>query len=87
MRENDYIRGWEARPEEEIRALTAKGVVPMMKDMEDEREDVDMPFLMGQVAGVIGEIKPAGEIVEEMVAGAVAMLRRGQGYVGSKSVL
>jgi NAD(P)H-dependent flavin oxidoreductase YrpB (nitropropane dioxygenase family) len=86
VRENEYIRGWEARPED-IRALTAKGVVPMMKDMEDEREDVDIPFLMGQVAGVIGEIKPAREIVDEMVAGAVAMLRRGQGYVGSKSVL
>jgi NAD(P)H-dependent flavin oxidoreductase YrpB (nitropropane dioxygenase family) len=86
VRENDYIRGWEARPEE-IRALTARGVVPMMKDMEDEREDVDMPFLMGQVAGVIGEIKPAKDIVEEMVTDAVRMLNQGQQYVGNKSLL
>lgn len=55
VRMNEYIQGWEDRPEE-IKRLTDQGVVPMMKDMEDEK-DVDLPFLMGQVAGVIRDIK------------------------------
>jgi hypothetical protein len=76
---NEYIRGWEAQPEK-IKALTEKGVVPIQKDF-DDGVDVDIPFLMGQVAGVIKDIKPAGQIVQEMVDEAVDMLRTGQGYL------
>ena len=79
VRRNDYIDGWEARPEE-IKGLTEKGRVPMMQDMDEDKE-TDMPFLMGQVAGVIQEIKPAKEIVEEMVRDAVKMLKIGNGYM------
>jgi hypothetical protein len=60
--------------------------VPLAKDMDDGKE-IDIPFLMGQVAGVIGEVKPARAIVDEMVDEAVEMLRLGQTYVcgvGSK---
>ncbi len=64
VRTNDYINGWEEQPEK-IRELTDRGVVPMMKDMEDEK-DVDMPFLMGQVAAIIKDIKPAKAIVEDI---------------------
>lgn len=76
---NDYIAQWEARPDE-IKALTDQGVVPFEKDM-DEGKDVDMPFLMGQVAGIISDVKPARVIVEEMVGEAVEMLRLGQSYI------
>ncbi|KAB2578633.1 2-nitropropane dioxygenase NPD [Lasiodiplodia theobromae] len=76
---NDYIAQWEARPDE-IKALTEQGVVPFEKDM-DEGKDVDMPFLMGQVAGIINDVKPARVIVEEMVGEAVEMLRLGQSYI------
>jgi hypothetical protein len=82
---NDYIQSWEDKPEE-IKRLTDQGVVPMMKDMEDEK-DVDLPFLMGQVSGIIAEIKPAKDIVEEMVTDAVKMLELGQTYVGKNSRL
>jgi NAD(P)H-dependent flavin oxidoreductase YrpB (nitropropane dioxygenase family) len=81
VRMNDYIQGWESKPEE-IRKLTEVGVIPMMKDIEDEK-DVDLPFLMGQVAGVIKDIKPAKNIIEEMVTDAVKMLKLGQTYVNS----
>ena len=80
MRTNEYIRGWHARPEE-VRELCGKGVVPLEKDLEDGN-DVDLPHLMGQVAGIIGEVKSAGEIVEEMVGEAVGMLRLGGTYIG-----
>ncbi|KAF2429916.1 2-nitropropane dioxygenase [Tothia fuscella] len=85
VRMNDYIKGWEDRPED-IKALTDKGIVPLMKDMEDEK-DVDVPFLMGQVAGVIKEIKPAKAIVDDMVREAIQQLRLGQSYIGKDSRL
>ena len=80
VRMNEYIQGWEDKPEE-IKRLTDQGIVPFAHDM-DEGRDVDMPFLMGQVAGVIDEIKPAGEIVREMVQEAVEMLKIGNGFIG-----
>lgn len=85
VRMNEWVAGWEAQPEK-IKELTERGVVPIEQDMEDGN-DVDIPFLMGQVAGVITEIKPAKAIVDEMVEEAVDMLKVGQTYLGSKSKL
>ncbi|MCJ1431745.1 hypothetical protein MMC27_001100 [Xylographa pallens] len=79
VRRNEYVDGWEGR-QEDIRRLTERGVVPMMKDLEEDKE-VDMPYLMGQVAAVVGDIKPARRIVEDMVKEAVQMLRVGQAYM------
>ncbi|KAI4642160.1 hypothetical protein J4E93_007304 [Alternaria ventricosa] len=83
VRYNDYIKEWHER-EDEIKKLTEAGVVPLAKDMDDGK-DVDIPFLMGQVAGVIGDIKPAKEIVDEMVQEAIDMLKLGQTYIGGPS--
>lgn len=55
VRMNDYIQEWEKKPEE-IKRLTDQGIVPMIQDIESEK-DVDLPFLMGQVAGIIKDIK------------------------------
>lgn len=79
MLPNDYIKEWESRPAD-IKALTEKGVVPMMDDLENEK-DVDMPFLMGDVSAAVQEIKPAGDIVREMVQQAVEVLRAGNAYI------
>lgn len=54
--------------------------------MEDDK-DVDLPHLMGQVAGSIGAILPAKQIVDEMVEDAAAMLRVGQSYIAASSKL
>jgi NAD(P)H-dependent flavin oxidoreductase YrpB (nitropropane dioxygenase family) len=83
MKYNDYIREWESKPEE-IKKLTEAGIVPMAKDLDDGK-DVDPPFLMGQVSGVIQDIKPAKEIVDEMVREAVDMLKLGQTYIAGPS--
>lgn len=79
MLPNEYIKGWESRPAE-IAELTAKGIVPMMDDLENEK-DVDMPFLMGDVSASVKAIKPAGVIVNEMVQEAVDMLKVGGSYI------
>ncbi|RVX68558.1 hypothetical protein B0A52_07982 [Exophiala mesophila] len=86
MKLNDYVRNWEAQPAK-IKELTDRGIVPMQYDLEQENE-VDMPFLMGQVAAIIQDIKPAKEILEDMVRQAVQQLKLGATYVeGGKSKL
>lgn len=82
---NPYIAEWESRPED-IKKLTDAGIVPIMKDMEEEK-DIDTPHLMGQVSGIINDIKPAGDIVRDMVTEAVAQIKQGQTYLGSSSKL
>lgn len=53
----------------------------MERDLETGEREVDMPFLMGQVAAMVGEVKPAGVIVEDMVQEAVEWMGRGAGFV------
>lgn len=79
MRTNDYIAAWHAKPDK-IKELCDAGVVPIEWDM-DKGNDVDVPHLMGQVAGLIQKVQPAKEIVDEMVAEAAAMLKLGGTYL------
>lgn len=80
MRTNPYIARWHADPEK-IRALCDRGVVPIEHDFENGVEDIELPHLMGQVAGAITRVQPAAEIVDEMVGEAAEMLGRGVGYL------
>lgn len=83
MRTNDYVAKWHAQPQK-IKELCDRGVVPIEWDF-DQGNNVDPPHLMGQVAGAITKIQPAGEIVKEMVDEAVQMLQIGKGYLTSES--
>ncbi|CAG8977933.1 hypothetical protein HYALB_00001813 [Hymenoscyphus albidus] len=85
VRRNEWIDKWESQPEK-VKELTEKGVVPMEHDL-DEGNDVDIPHLMGVVAGVIEDIKPAKAIVDEMVGEAVVMLKQCKTFLGGKSLL
>merc|ERR1711879_266490 len=80
---NPYIMHWENNRAEELKRLCAKGVLPYMADMkraddaggnsaETKKRNVARmtkftPHLMGQVAGNVNEIKPAKEIMHEMM--------------------
>ncbi len=79
VKRNEYIAAWE-RKEDKVKELTEEGIVPMEHDMEEDK-DVDFPFLMGMVAASIKDIKPAKQIVEDMVREAVDMMRVTQGYI------
>ncbi|TKA46697.1 hypothetical protein B0A55_13119, partial [Friedmanniomyces simplex] len=81
VRMNDYIRSWEVERPQEVKELCESGVVPLQRDMDEDKE-VDIPFLMGQVAGVIDQIQPAGVIVREMVSECVEILRGQQDFIG-----
>jgi NAD(P)H-dependent flavin oxidoreductase YrpB (nitropropane dioxygenase family) len=87
VRKNPYIENWETQRRDEIKELTAKGIIPVEHDIEkldsedkldDETMDSARPFLMGKVAAVVNEKKPAKQIVDEMVAEAVVQLKKGQ---------
>lgn len=82
---NAWIDKWEAQPEK-IKELTEKGVVPLEYDM-DQGVDIDLPQLMGVVAGVITSIQPAKQIVDDMVSEAVGQLKQAQNFLGEKSKL
>lgn len=85
MKTNDYISSWHERPNE-IKELCDRGVVPIEHDF-DEGKDIDLPHLMGQVAGAIESVQPAGQIVDEMVKEAAEMLKLGGTYLTEKSRL
>lgn len=78
---NDWVRSWEVDRPDEIKRLCDSGVIPLKKDMDDD-VDVDIPFLMGQVAGVIKKVQPAREIMDEMVQECVDVLSAQQSYLG-----
>ncbi|KAL0638427.1 hypothetical protein Q9L58_002570 [Maublancomyces gigas] len=87
VRTNPYIANWEENRQAEIKKLTSKGVIPVEHDVEelekqdkldDETMDSARPWLMGKVAAVVNEKKPAKDIVDEMVAEAVEMLKKSE---------
>lgn len=89
VRRNGYVEGWEREERRgELRGLLTRGIRPMERDLEGEEDvDVEFPFLMGEVAALIRDIKPAREIVEDMIMEAGRCLMVGESYVnggGSK---
>ena len=84
VRMNDYVKSWEVDRPEEVKRLCESGVVPLQHDMDNDK-DVDIPFLMGQVAGYIDKVQPAKEIMQEMVAECVEVLQGQQSYIGGRS--
>lgn len=94
VRRNPYIENWESNRSNEIRELTAKGVIPVEHDLEklgDEIDDDTMdnarPFLMGKAAAVVNEKKSAKGIVDELVGDAVKWINKGNASIVSQAKL
>lgn len=84
VRKNAYIQNWEDNRAQEIKELTAKGVIPVEHDFENLSDDVDddtidnaRPYLMGKTAAVVDDKKPAKAIVDELVDDAAVLLAQG----------
>lgn len=89
VKRNAYIDAWHARENgTAVARLTAAGIVPLEHDFErtsgdeegkgegeEEEVEIDTPFLMGQVAAVIQDVRPAADIVADMAVEAAALLR------------
>ena len=84
VRKNAYIQNWEENRAEDIKQLTAKGVIPVEHDFENLPDDVDddtidnaRPYLMGKTAAVVNEKKSAKAIVDELVDYAAVEMAKG----------
>lgn len=73
---SEYTMDWEKNKAEELKDLTSKGIVPFEKDMHEKKAKVHffVNYIMGQAVGGIKEIKPAAQIVNEMVVQALDVI-------------
>ena len=44
-------------------------------------DDVERPYLMGEVAAAIKDVKPAKEIIDDMIKEAIQQLRMGTSFI------
>ncbi|KAL1893461.1 hypothetical protein Cpir12675_004114 [Ceratocystis pirilliformis] len=86
MRPNWYVKSWHVDKQEKVRELCSRGIIPMKLDEREGRE-TEIPFLMGQGAGLISDIKPAKAIVESLVTDAAVLLKRGAEIINIKAKL
>lgn len=80
-----YIQDWEENKPQKIKELTGQGILPAIQDMENKKnsgeewtfkDQLNMtPLLMGKCAGAVSEIKPAKEIMDDMVSTACSILK------------
>ncbi|OAX40496.1 2-nitropropane dioxygenase [Rhizopogon vinicolor AM-OR11-026] len=89
VRNTPYVAGWETRRQGEISELVARGKVPHDVELEKhpEKSLEGRMWLMGKVAGSINDIKPAKEIVDELVTTAAVSLKTASAFVTSKAKL
>jgi len=85
---SEYVAGWETQRKQQIDELCEQGIVPFYHDMKEaERNKTDFnlaasfPLLFGQGCGTIHDVKPAKDIMEEMMAEAIATLRAKSGLI------
>jgi len=79
---NYYMKQWETERKQEMEKLLEQGIVPYIHDKDNQSPDTikafleQVPgFLAGQVSGAINDIKPAKELIEEMMTEAISTLK------------
>ncbi|THV07874.1 2-nitropropane dioxygenase [Dendrothele bispora CBS 962.96] len=89
VRKTPYIVNWETDRVQEKEKLLAGGKIPHSVELEKhpEKSIEGMSWLMGKVAGAINDIKPAKEIVDEMVVTAAKSLQRSNSFISPKAKL
>ncbi|KAG5716242.1 hypothetical protein E4T56_gene10820 [Termitomyces sp. T112] len=83
VRKTAYVVDWESNRRAEMCALLAEGKVPHEIELlsHPDKSIPGFAWVMGRVAGSINDIKPAKEIVDELVTTAAASLKNVQGRV------
>lgn len=85
-RATPYIRRWEEDRRQELLNLQSEGIIAIQNDLKTKPDDDEVlenvhPFPMGKVAGMVNEILPAKQIVDDMVEEACMLLTSGQKMV------
>lgn len=73
---DQFSDDWEDNRAAEIKRLADQGKLAVGMDDPEHR-----PFLSGQVASVINDVKPAAQIIDEMVEEAAVALNRAHAFV------
>jgi len=86
VRKTPYIEEWEKQRQDELKQLVSEGKIPVEVDVEQHPEKYPsaVTWLMGRVAGSIHDIRPAKEIVDELVNTAAASLNRARSLTLAK---
>ncbi|KAH8829379.1 2-nitropropane dioxygenase [Flagelloscypha sp. PMI_526] len=86
VRKTKWNTEWETTRRGEHEALLAAGKIPFEVELEKDPKTYAqaMTWLMGRVSGAINDIKPAKQIVDEMVVGAAATLRSANSLIKAK---
>ncbi|KAJ6618329.1 2-nitropropane dioxygenase [Mycena sp. CBHHK59/15] len=89
VRKTPYVAEWETVRKAEQDKIVAEGKIPHEMELRKrpERSIEGMAWLMGKVAGSINDIKPAKEIVDELVATAEKSLNAATSLAVAKSKL
>ncbi|KAF9567619.1 2-nitropropane dioxygenase [Agrocybe pediades] len=76
VRKTPYVEEWETKRKAEIEQLVSEGKIPHDVELQNhpEKSPQGRSWLMGRVAGSIKDIKPAKEIVDELVNTAAKSL-------------
>ncbi|KAI0080612.1 2-nitropropane dioxygenase [Panus rudis PR-1116 ss-1] len=87
VRKTPYVAEWEEKRQEEIRKLTSEGKIPHDVELQSHQEKSleGRMWLMGKVAGAIHDVKPAKEIVDELVNTAAKSLVHATSYIRSNA--
>ncbi|KAF9472776.1 NPD-domain-containing protein [Pholiota conissans] len=89
VRKTPYVEEWEVKRSREIQELVSQGKVPHEEELaaHPERSVQGLSWLMGRVAGSINDIKPAKEIVDELVSTAAQSVNHAAGLQITKTKL
>ncbi|KAG6901875.1 hypothetical protein C0995_006999 [Termitomyces sp. Mi166 len=86
VRKTPYVADWELNRRAEMNALLAEGKVPHEVELQNHpnKSIPGFAWVMGPVAGSITDIKPAKEIVDELVTTAAASVKNVHGLLRAK---
>jgi len=86
VRKTPYLIEWDTTRRQELESLLAAGKIPNEVELEKhpEKSVAAMYWLMGKVAASIHDIKPAKEIVDELVTTAANSLNVALGFTKAK---
>ncbi|KIM57075.1 hypothetical protein SCLCIDRAFT_131261 [Scleroderma citrinum Foug A] len=89
VRKTPYVVEWELERQKEMSDLVSQGKIPHEVELEKhpEKSLEGRSWLMGKVAGSINDIKPAKDIIDEMVHLAAASLKDATSLLVQKAKL
>ncbi|KAL0947364.1 hypothetical protein HGRIS_013480 [Hohenbuehelia grisea] len=89
VRKTPYLAEWETTRKLELDKLLSEGKIPHEEELKahPEKSVAGISWLMGKVAGAINDIKPAKEIVDELVSTAAKSLRSAASLADPKAKL